>query len=96
MRRFVIEREISKVGSFIPAELGGAAKALNAALTKLGCDIQRVHSYVTGEQTFCIYLAKDESLIKRHAEISCIPANRINDSRDFSDPRIIDPTTARN
>ena len=91
MRRFVIEREIPKVGSFTPAQLGGAAKTSNAALAKLGCDIQWVHSYVTGEQTFCIYLAKDEALIKRHAEISGFPANRITEVTG-----IFDPTTARN
>ena len=54
MRRFVIEREIPKVGSFTSAQLGGAAKTSNAALAKLGSDIQWIHSYVTGEQTFCI------------------------------------------
>lgn len=91
MRRFVIEREIPKVGSFTPGQLSGAAKASNAALTKLGPDIQWVHSYVTGEQTFCIYLAKDEALIKRHAEISGFPANRITEVTG-----IFDPTTARN
>ena len=52
MRRFVIEREIPKVGYFTPTQLGGAAKTSNAALAKLGSDIQWVHSYVTGEQTF--------------------------------------------
>jgi hypothetical protein len=91
MRRFVIEREIPKVGSFTPGQLGGAARTSNAALTKLGPDIQWVHSYVTGEQTFCIYLAKDEAVIKRHAEISGFPANRITEVTG-----IIDPTTARN
>lgn len=91
MRRFVIEREIPKVGSFTPTQLGGAAKTSNAALAKLGSDIQWVHSYVTDEQTFCIYLAKDEAVIKRHSEISGIPANRITEVSG-----IIDPTTARN
>jgi hypothetical protein len=91
MRRFLIEREIPKVGSFTPTQLGGAAKTLNAALAKLGSDIQWVHSYVTAEQTFCIYLAKDEALIKRHAEISGFPANRITEVTG-----IIDSTTARN
>jgi hypothetical protein len=91
MRRFVIEREIPKVGSFTPGQLGSAAKTSNAALAKLGCDIQWIHSYVTGNQTFCIYLAKDEALVKRHAEISGLPANRITEVTG-----IIDPTTARN
>jgi hypothetical protein len=91
MRRFVIEREIPKVGSFTPGQLGGAARTSNSALAKLGPEIQWVHSYVTGEQTFCIYLAKDEALIKRHAEISGFPANRITEVTG-----IIDPTTARN
>ena len=89
MRKFVIERDIPKVGSFNSAQLCDAAKTSNSALAKLGPDIQWVESYVTGNKTFCIYLAKDKDIIKRHAEVSGFPANTITEVTGM-----IDPTTA--
>jgi hypothetical protein len=89
MRRFVIERDIPKVGSFEREQLRGAAAKSNEVLAQLAPDIQWEHSYVVGDKTFCIYLAKDEAVIRRHAEISGFPANRITEVR-----KVIDPTTA--
>jgi hypothetical protein len=54
----------------------------------LGPDIQWVESYVAADKTFCVYLAKDEEIIKKHAEISGFPATKITEVR-----KMIDPTT---
>jgi hypothetical protein len=89
LRRFVIERELPKIGNADRAALKGAAQTSNAALKALGPDIQWVESYVTADKTFCIYLARDEAIIRRHAEKSGFPANKITEVR-----RMIDPTTA--
>ena len=89
MRKFIIEREIPAVGSMEREQLKGAAAKSNAALAELGTDIQWVESYVAADKTFCVYLAKDEALIRRHAEISGFPANKITEVK-----RMIDPTTA--
>ena len=89
MRRFVIERDIPKVGSFEREQLKGAAAKSNEVLAELAPDIQWIHSYVAGDKTFCIYMAKDEAVIRRHAEISGFPANKITEIR-----KMIDPTTA--
>lgn len=89
MRRYVIERELPQVGSLEREELKGAAAKSNAALAELAPDIQWVESYVADDKTFCVYLARDEEVIKKHAEISGFPANRITEIR-----RTIDPTTA--
>ena len=89
MRKFIIEREIPAVGSIEREQLKGAAAKSNAALTELGTDIQWVESYVAADKTFCVYLAKDEDVIRRHAEISGFPANKVTEVR-----RMIDPTTA--
>jgi hypothetical protein len=89
MRRFVIEREIHKVGSFEREQLKTAAAKSNEVLAQLSPDIQWVHSYVAGDKTFCIYMAKDEAVIRKHAEISGFPANKITEVR-----KMIDPTTA--
>ena len=89
MRRFIIEREIPKVGTFEREQLREAAKTSNAALAKLGTEIQWIQSYVADNKTFCVYLAKDEAIIHRHAEISGFPATKITEVK-----KIIDPTTA--
>ena len=88
MKRFVIERDIPKVGSLEREQLREAAKTSNKALRELGPDIQWIESFVAGDKTFCIYLAKDEDIIKRHAQISGFPATKITQVR-----KIIDPTT---
>lgn len=90
MKRFVIEREIPAVGTLDREQLRGAAKKSNEALRQLGPDIQWIESFVAGDKTFCIYLAKDEEIIKRHAEISGFPATKITEVR-----KMIDPTTER-
>ena len=89
MRKFIIEREIPGAGSLERAKLKEAAARSNAALAELAPDIQWVESYVAADKTFCVYLAKDEGLIRKHAELSGFPANMITPIK-----RMIDPTTA--
>lgn len=90
MRKFMIEREIPKAGTLARDELRAAAVKSNEALAQLAPDIQWVQSYVAADRTFCIYLAKDEDVIHKHAEISGFPANRIVEIG-----KVIDPSTAR-
>ena len=89
MRKYIIERDIPKVGALEREQLREVAKTSNAALGKLGTDIQWVVSYLADDKTFCVYLAKDESVIRRHAEISGFPASKIAEVK-----RMIDPTRA--
>lgn len=89
LRKFIIERDIPKVGTFERDQLRGAAQKSNEVLRQLGPDIQWVESYVAGDKTFCVYMAKDEAIIKKHAEISGFPATKITEVR-----KMIDPTTA--
>jgi hypothetical protein len=89
LRRFVIERDIPKVGTFEREQLRGAAAKSNEVLHQLGPAIQWVESYVADDKTFCIYLAEDEAIIRRHAEISGFPATKITEVK-----KMIDPTTA--
>jgi len=89
LRKFVIERDIPEVGTFDREQLRGAAAKSNEVLQQLGSDIQWVESYVADNKTFCIYLAKDEDIILKHAEISGFPATKITKIS-----KMIEPTTA--
>jgi hypothetical protein len=90
LRKFIIERDIPAVGTFERDQLRGAAAKSNEVLRELGPDIQWQESYVAADKTFCVYLAKDEAIIRKHAEISGFPATRITEVK-----RMIDPTTER-
>ena len=90
LRRFIIERDIPKVGTLEREQLRAAAGKSNAALRQLGPDIQWVESFVANDKTFCVYLAGDEAIIRKHAEISGFPATKIIEVR-----KMIDPTTER-
>lgn len=90
MKRFLIERDIPAVGSLEREQLREAARTSNSALRQLGVDIQWIESFVAADKTFCVYLAKDEEIIRRHAEISGFPATKITEIR-----KTIDPTTER-
>lgn len=86
MRKYVIEREIPGIGASTPAQLCAGAEASNEALSRLAPDVQWVHSYVVRDRTFCVYLARDEELIRQHAQISGFPATRIHEVCAVFDP----------
>ena len=90
MRRFIIERDIPQIGSAERDALRAAAQKSNSVLAELAPDIQWVESYVAADKTFCVYLAKDESVIRKHSEMSGFPASKITEVS-----KTIDPTTAR-
>jgi len=89
MKKYLIEREIPKVGSLDSEQMREAAAKSNDALSQLAPHVQWLESFVTENKTFCVYLAEDESFIQRHAELSGFPATRITEIR-----QMIDPTTA--
>ncbi|MBV9570685.1 MAG: DUF4242 domain-containing protein [Alphaproteobacteria bacterium] len=90
LRKFIIERDIPAVGTLEREQMKGAAAKSNEALREIGPDIQWQESFVANDKTFCVYLAKDEATIQRHAQISGFPATKISEVK-----RMIDPTTER-
>ena len=71
------------------AELQGISAKSCAVLNNLGPAIQWVHSYVTGDKIYCVYIAPNEALVREHAKLGGFPANRVSQVE-----AIIDPTTA--
>ena len=89
MPKFVIEREIPGAGNLTEAQLREVSQKSVQVLKGLGPEIQWLHSYVTGDKVYCVYLAPDEAIIQEHAKRVGIPANRISAVR-----RLLDPTMA--
>jgi hypothetical protein len=89
LRRYVIEREIPGVGKFSREQLKQTAMNSLEAAAKLHGKIQWEHSYITGDKTFCVYLADSEASILEHARLAGFPANKITEALI-----VIDPMTA--
>jgi len=89
MPKYVIEREVAGAGNLSPQELHMIAQKSCSVLQNQGPQIQWLHSYVTGDKIYCIYIAPNEKLISDHAQQGGFPANRISEIKS-----IIDPTTA--
>ena len=87
MKKYMIERDIPKIGSLEREQLQQGAAKSNQVLRQLGPDIQWLESFVTADKMYCMYLAKDEALIHRHAELSGFPATRITEIGRMIDQR---------
>lgn len=89
MPKFVIERQIPGAGDMTAQDLQGASQKSCSVLQALGTDIQWVHSYVTADKIYCVYIAPSAELIEQHAQDSGFPANAISEIK-----AVIDPTTS--
>jgi hypothetical protein len=89
MKKYMIEREIPRVGALDEASLRAAAGKSNQVLDALGTNIQWQESFIAADKMFCVYLAEDEAIVRQHAEISGFPATKITEVA-----RTIDPTTS--
>jgi hypothetical protein len=63
MPQFVIEREIPGAGNLSDAQLREVSLKSASVLKAMGPEIQWLHSYVTGDKIYCVYLAPDETTI---------------------------------
>jgi hypothetical protein len=86
MPQFVIERDIPGAGQMTEEQIRATSLKSLEALNALGPQIQWLHSYVTENKIYCVYIAPDEATIKDHARRSGIPANRISAVRRLLDP----------
>jgi hypothetical protein len=89
MPKFVIEREVPGAGSMSPQQLHAISETSCGVLRKMGPKIQWLHSYVTGDKIYCIYIADNEELVREHARQGGFPANVVAKIHT-----VIDPTTA--
>jgi hypothetical protein len=85
MPKFVIEREIPGAGDFSEAQLREISQKSVNVLKGMGPEIQWLHSYVTGDKVYCVYLAPDETTIREHARRLGAPANRVSAVRRMID-----------
>jgi hypothetical protein len=95
MPKYVIERNIPGVGSLPPEELQAISQKSCGVLRSMGPQIQWLHSYVTGDRIYCVYIAPDEQSVREHAERGGFPADRISEVISMIDPTTAETHTAR-
>jgi Protein of unknown function (DUF4242) len=89
MPKYVIERDIPNIGDSAADQIIAISQKSCGVLSNLGPKIQWVHSYVTQDKIYCIYIAPDEEMVREHARQGGFPANRISEIK-----HTIDPTSA--
>ncbi len=89
MPKYVIERALEGAGKLSGDDLQGISRKSCDVLEALGPKVQWVESYVTDNKIYCVYIAPDETLIRKHAEMGEFPITSISKVTT-----IIDPTTS--
>jgi uncharacterized protein DUF4242 len=89
MPKYVIERDIPGAGELSPQDLRAISQKSCGVLSQMGPQIQWVHSYVTDDKIYCVYIAPNEEMVREHARAGGFPANRVS-----AVSSVIDPTTS--
>ena len=89
MPKYVIERDLPNAGKLSQQELRAISQKSCGVLAKMGTQIQWVHSYVTDDKIYCVYIAANEGMVREHAKQGGFPANRVSAVKTM-----IDPTTS--
>ncbi len=82
----MIERDVPGAGALSEAELRELSLRSLQTLNEMGPQIQWLHSYVTEDKVYCVYLAPDENTIREHARRVGLPADRVAAVRRLIDP----------
>ncbi|HAF20259.1 MAG TPA: DUF4242 domain-containing protein [Chloroflexi bacterium] len=86
MPKFVIERDLPGAGSLSPEELRTISQKSNKVIADLGPEIHWLHSYVTDDKLYCVYVAPDADIILEHARCGGFPANKVTRLATMIDP----------
>jgi len=86
MKTYLIEREIPGAGKLTPEQLKSISQTSCNVLKEMAPHIEWIHSYVTDDKIYCVYQAPDEATVKKHADESGFPANKISRVRSMMDP----------
>ena len=95
MPRYVIERDLPGAGGLSPEALQQVSQKSCSVLRELGPEIQWVHSYVTDDKIYCIYIAPSAETVREHARRGGFPANTVSEVRADMDPTTAEERVAR-
>jgi hypothetical protein len=77
MPKYVIERELPGAGALSAEDLRAISQKSNAVICDLGPEIHWLHSYVTEDKLYCVYVAPDEDVLFEHARCGGFPIDKV-------------------
>ncbi|HXM72293.1 MAG TPA: DUF4242 domain-containing protein [Candidatus Dormibacteraeota bacterium] len=86
MPKYVIERDLPGAGDLSAEQLRTISQKSNKVIADLGPEIHWLHSYVTDDKLYCVYVAPDEDIILEHARCGGFPANKVTKLATMIDP----------
>ena len=86
MPKYLIERNIPGAGKLTAEQLKAISQTSCGVLNKMGPKIQWVHSYVTTDKIYCVYIAPNEAMVREHAAQGGFPANVVTEISTIIDP----------
>ena len=86
MPQYVIERDVPGIHELSEAEIREIALKSIGVLDGMGPQVRWLHSYVTDNKLYCVYLAPDEASVREHAKRGGFPANRVAAVKRLIDP----------
>jgi hypothetical protein len=87
MPKYVIEREIPGAADLVAKEGREVAAKSNKVIKEVG-EVQWLHSYVSADKLYCVYISPNEEKLREHAKRGGFPINRVSEVK-----AMIDPTT---
>jgi len=85
MPKYVIERDMPGVGKLSAADLKAASQKSCSVLEGMP-RVQWLHSYVTDDKIYCVYMAPNEDAIREHGKLGGFPTDRITRVRTMIEP----------
>lgn len=86
MRKYLVERYVPKIGALTQADLQQVFRRAKDALDEMAPRVLWVHSYVTQDRLYCIYLADDEGTVREHAQRGGFPCVSVQEIVGMLDP----------
>lgn len=91
MPKYIIERNIKGAGRSSEDEIQAMSQKSIEALKKLNAEVSWLETFVTDDKIYCVYVAPNEDLIRRHAEMAGMPADVISEVKVVLDPSSAEP-----
>ena len=86
MPKYVVERRLPGAGELTAEELHAIWARCNQVVVELAGRAVWLHSYLTSDKLYCIYVAADADAVREHAEIGGFPVDVISEVRSVADP----------
>ncbi|CAN5869068.1 hypothetical protein BH23ACT2_BH23ACT2_11710 [soil metagenome] len=86
MPRFVIERDLPGAGTLSADELHDISAKSNEVIAGMAPRAQWIHSYVTDDKIYCVYIADDADALREHAAGGGFPADVVAEVHAVIDP----------